>query len=283
MVRVLMRQEKTMKVICNHVADPRIVLKPNAGSDRSWVWNAFDYTDGTLEEITFALRFANSDSANEFQKASCRLPSLCRVNLFVSSWDKSLPRSIFNVRLCCGPLVLRIYGRYARIRANGFRKHCSQCRLRWSVRNRYWFWVKERVSEAALRRLLDHRSSAVIFFEYTSPRSLCSGFPNHPYALYSCAPHSLTQAPSSSSSPPRIRVSSCFLVWVISMSISETITQQFTSAQGIVSSLLPGESNAPATEGAEKLEILRVVKGDRVGISTTWELRQQFCHRLVAP
>eukprot|EP00903_Cladosiphon_okamuranus_P012254 g11492.t1 len=67
-VRVLMRQEKTMKVICNHVADPRIVLKPNAGSDRSWVWNAFDFTEGQLEEITFALRLGNSDSANEFKE-----------------------------------------------------------------------------------------------------------------------------------------------------------------------------------------------------------------------
>ncbi|KAG7357525.1 RanBP1 domain containing protein [Nitzschia inconspicua] len=29
--RLLMRQEKTMKVIANHVVDPRIVLEPNAG------------------------------------------------------------------------------------------------------------------------------------------------------------------------------------------------------------------------------------------------------------
>ena len=35
MVRVLMRQEKTMKIICNHVVDPRIELEPNVGSDRS--------------------------------------------------------------------------------------------------------------------------------------------------------------------------------------------------------------------------------------------------------
>lgn len=75
MVRILMRQEKTMKVICNHVADPRIVLKPNAGSDRSWVWNAYDFTEGKLEETTFALRFANSDSANEFLEVSLSLSS----------------------------------------------------------------------------------------------------------------------------------------------------------------------------------------------------------------
>lgn len=56
------------QVICNHVADPRIVLKPNAGSDRSWVWNAFDFTEGQLEEVTFALRLGNSDSANEFNQ-----------------------------------------------------------------------------------------------------------------------------------------------------------------------------------------------------------------------
>ena len=36
-IRLLMRQDKTMKVITNHVIDPRIKLEPNAGSDRSWV------------------------------------------------------------------------------------------------------------------------------------------------------------------------------------------------------------------------------------------------------
>ncbi|CAM9546469.1 unnamed protein product [Sphacelaria rigidula] len=74
MIRVLMRQEKTMKVICNHVTDPRIVLKPNAGSDRSWVWNAFDFAEGQLEETTFALRFGNSDSSNEFKEVSRAYP-----------------------------------------------------------------------------------------------------------------------------------------------------------------------------------------------------------------
>lgn len=78
MVRVLMRQEKTMKVICNHVADPRIVLKPNAGSDRSWVWNAFDFTEGHLEETTFALRLTNSDSANEFKQVTIDTEICCQ-------------------------------------------------------------------------------------------------------------------------------------------------------------------------------------------------------------
>jgi Ran-binding protein 1 len=69
LLRLLMRQEKTMKVICNHAIDPRIELRPNAGNDRSWVWHAFDFASGTLEETMFAIRFADSDIANDFKKS----------------------------------------------------------------------------------------------------------------------------------------------------------------------------------------------------------------------
>ena len=68
-IRLLMRQEKTMKVIANHAIDHRIKLETNAGSDRSWVWSAFDFADGELVETVFALRFADSDIANEFKTA----------------------------------------------------------------------------------------------------------------------------------------------------------------------------------------------------------------------
>lgn len=67
-LRLLMRQEKTMKIIANHAIDPRIKLEPNAGSDRSWVWSAFDFADGELVETVFALRFADSDIANSFKE-----------------------------------------------------------------------------------------------------------------------------------------------------------------------------------------------------------------------
>jgi Ran-binding protein 1 len=67
-LRLLMRQEKTMKVIANHAIDPRIKLEPNVGSDRSWVWSAFDYAGGSLEETVFALRFADSEIAGDFKK-----------------------------------------------------------------------------------------------------------------------------------------------------------------------------------------------------------------------
>mmetsp|Transcript_48812 Transcript_48812/g.55293 ORF Transcript_48812/g.55293 Transcript_48812/m.55293 type:complete len:640 (-) Transcript_48812:356-2275(-) len=66
-IRVLMRQEKTMKVIVNHALDPRITLEPNVGSDRSWVWSAFDFATGELVETVFAIRFADSDIANAFK------------------------------------------------------------------------------------------------------------------------------------------------------------------------------------------------------------------------
>jgi len=66
-IRLIMRQEKTMKVIANHVIDPRIELQKNAGSDRSWVWTAFDFADGELVESVFALRFTDSDVAGKFK------------------------------------------------------------------------------------------------------------------------------------------------------------------------------------------------------------------------
>lgn len=68
-LRLLMRQEKTMKVIANHVLDPRIKLQPNAGSDRSWVWSAFDFAEGELVETVFALRFPDSEIAETFKVA----------------------------------------------------------------------------------------------------------------------------------------------------------------------------------------------------------------------
>ncbi len=79
-LRFLMRQEKTMKVIANHAIDPRITLETNAGSDRSWVWSAFDFAEGELVETVFALRFADTEIANtfkaEFEKGQKEMESL---------------------------------------------------------------------------------------------------------------------------------------------------------------------------------------------------------------
>jgi hypothetical protein len=45
----------------------RIKLLPNSGSDKSWVWNAFDFADGELVEKTFAIKFGSTDHAQEFK------------------------------------------------------------------------------------------------------------------------------------------------------------------------------------------------------------------------
>ena len=66
--RVLMRQEKTMKIICNHVIDPRIELQPQMSSEKAWMWSAFDFSDGELVETIFALRFGKPEFAEEFKK-----------------------------------------------------------------------------------------------------------------------------------------------------------------------------------------------------------------------
>ena len=64
-----MRQEKTLKVCClvclsvqftaltppgfaqiivNHLVNAESELAPNAGSDRAWVWSAYDFSEGEV-------------------------------------------------------------------------------------------------------------------------------------------------------------------------------------------------------------------------------------------
>ncbi|KAJ1800660.1 Ran GTPase binding protein Sbp1 [Coemansia sp. RSA 2399] len=69
-VRVLMRRDKTLKVCANHYITDDMVLSPNVGSDRSWVWNvAADLVDDVAERQVLAIRFANSENANKFKDA----------------------------------------------------------------------------------------------------------------------------------------------------------------------------------------------------------------------
>jgi len=65
-IRILMRQEKTMKIIANHFVDPRITLVPMLSSDKALTWVAFDFSEGELIERTFAIRFKESDIVKEF-------------------------------------------------------------------------------------------------------------------------------------------------------------------------------------------------------------------------
>ena len=69
-VRVLMRRDKTLKICANHYITPEMELKPNVGSDRSWVWTTLaDISDGDAQAETLAIRFANSENAQAFKDA----------------------------------------------------------------------------------------------------------------------------------------------------------------------------------------------------------------------
>jgi len=67
-VRLLMRQDKTYKICANHLVSPHVLLKPNVGSDRSWVFTASDFADEELKTETFAVKFGTVENAKLFQE-----------------------------------------------------------------------------------------------------------------------------------------------------------------------------------------------------------------------
>ncbi|PIA18730.1 hypothetical protein COEREDRAFT_79722 [Coemansia reversa NRRL 1564] len=69
-VRLLMRREKTLKVCANHYISRDMILSPNVGSDRSWVWNVLaDLVDDEVQRQLLAIRFGNTENANKFKAA----------------------------------------------------------------------------------------------------------------------------------------------------------------------------------------------------------------------
>ncbi|CCE87283.1 Piso0_005830 [Millerozyma farinosa CBS 7064] len=67
--RILMRRDKTLKICANHLIAAEYDLKPNIGSDRSWVYTVTaDISDGEPEAQTLAIRFANKENANAFKE-----------------------------------------------------------------------------------------------------------------------------------------------------------------------------------------------------------------------
>lgn len=69
-VRILMRRDKTLKVCANHIIAPEYVLKPNVGSDRSWVYacTADVAESDKPEAFTFAIRFGSKENADKFKE-----------------------------------------------------------------------------------------------------------------------------------------------------------------------------------------------------------------------
>jgi len=67
-VRLVMRRDKILKLCANHAITPDMKLQPNIGSDRSWVWKvAADYAENEPTAETLAIRFANSENAQQFK------------------------------------------------------------------------------------------------------------------------------------------------------------------------------------------------------------------------
>ncbi|KAL3696370.1 hypothetical protein R1sor_010446 [Riccia sorocarpa] len=68
-IRLLMRQSRTLKICANHLVLPATTLQEHAGSDKTWVWHASDYSDGELKEELFCIRFGSIESAQKFKTA----------------------------------------------------------------------------------------------------------------------------------------------------------------------------------------------------------------------
>eukprot|EP00246_Nothoceros_aenigmaticus_P005279 TRINITY_DN17206_c0_g1_i1.p1 TRINITY_DN17206_c0_g1~~TRINITY_DN17206_c0_g1_i1.p1 ORF type:complete len:229 (-),score=57.70 TRINITY_DN17206_c0_g1_i1:486-1172(-) len=68
-IRLLMRQNRTLKICANHLVVPSVSLGEHAGSDKSWVWHASDFSDGELKEELFCIRFGNIENAQKFKSA----------------------------------------------------------------------------------------------------------------------------------------------------------------------------------------------------------------------
>lgn len=68
-IRLLMRQQKTLKICANHQVDPETQLQEHAGSDKSLVWATSDFADGELKKELFTMRFGSIESLQRFRTA----------------------------------------------------------------------------------------------------------------------------------------------------------------------------------------------------------------------
>lgn len=67
--RILMRRDKTLKICANHLVQKDYELKPNIGSDRSWVYTVTaDVSEGEPEAQTLAIRFGSKENADKFKE-----------------------------------------------------------------------------------------------------------------------------------------------------------------------------------------------------------------------
>lgn len=69
-VRLVLRQQKTLKLALNQYVASDIELRSNAGSDRTWTYVNVDFSENVEEgeRFAFALKFKSPDIANDFKE-----------------------------------------------------------------------------------------------------------------------------------------------------------------------------------------------------------------------
>ncbi|KAG8375700.1 hypothetical protein BUALT_Bualt10G0127800 [Buddleja alternifolia] len=66
-VRLVMRQNKTLKICANHLVLPTMAVQEHHGNEKSCVWHAADFSDGELKDETFCIRFASIENCKTFK------------------------------------------------------------------------------------------------------------------------------------------------------------------------------------------------------------------------
>ena len=69
-IRFLLRQDKTLKIVANFIISekPFCDLKPHQGSDKMFIFMAYDCSDETPKKETFVIKLGNADKAQIFKK-----------------------------------------------------------------------------------------------------------------------------------------------------------------------------------------------------------------------
>lgn len=68
-IRIVMRRDHTLKICANHSITNDMELKPNIGSDRSWVYTVgADLSEGESRPELLAIRFATSEISKDFKE-----------------------------------------------------------------------------------------------------------------------------------------------------------------------------------------------------------------------
>mmetsp|Transcript_13863 Transcript_13863/g.41872 ORF Transcript_13863/g.41872 Transcript_13863/m.41872 type:complete len:293 (+) Transcript_13863:87-965(+) len=66
LVRVLMRQDKTLKIRANHIVMPKTNMQEHSGNEKSAVWSAVDFDGEKQTPEMFCARFASQERAQQF-------------------------------------------------------------------------------------------------------------------------------------------------------------------------------------------------------------------------